>query len=349
MAYVTFVEKLKSVVRSKLALCRLNKDRQSEYLTLKPKQFDALQACVIGDCICVLRTGYGKSLIYELIPYYNEVVCSDIKSGVVSCSKCVVLIITPLNSIIDEQCTKLGHRCIRIDSTVRQLVTNDVSRVRIDERLQLNRLVNCDFQYVIGLPEDVVSDEMLPVFKGWKYGQCVVVVDEGHCVVHWSEFRPKYGLIKNLRPLLPSSNVLVLTATASSAAQDDISTALLLAAPVHISGPIDRENICINVVHFGRDKLPIEEVFAKLMQPFFTELRDNPATFPKTVVYCKLHYVGIGYERAVVLGLAGRVGMYHAHLPDDKDDNVSSTFTQLFNLRICTIGQLYEMQCKVSH
>lgn len=67
-------ERLKYVIRSKLALYLLNNDRKTNYMFLYPKQFEsAVVACATGDAICVLPTGYGKTLVYELLPYYHKV------------------------------------------------------------------------------------------------------------------------------------------------------------------------------------------------------------------------------------------------------------------------------------
>lgn len=66
MAHVreNFLKNLKNILRSKVYL--YNCDRSLDVNMLFPKQFDALIACYRKDCVCVLPTGYGKSLIYEL-------------------------------------------------------------------------------------------------------------------------------------------------------------------------------------------------------------------------------------------------------------------------------------------
>ena len=49
-----------------------------------------------NDCLCCLQTGYGKSLVYELLPFIIE--------------NCIVVVIEPLNAIIKQQLDKLGDR-----------------------------------------------------------------------------------------------------------------------------------------------------------------------------------------------------------------------------------------------
>jgi superfamily II DNA helicase RecQ len=311
-----FVERLKIVIRLKTSLYLLNQDRNCEYLLLKPKQFECLTACLKGnDVICVLPTGYGKSLVYELLPYYYRVYGQEICE---KDEKHIVIILTPLNSIIDEQCDKLSHRCIRLDTNMRKILQQDSSLQNVSNRLQIDRFKNCDFFYVIGLPEEVLAESMWPIYKSSQWQNCksTIFVDEGHCVVMWKTFRPKYEQISHLRSLLPYSNIVILTATASMSMQNSIAKSLLLTSPVTVMSSVDRKNIYLSVVHLHKNRMSNEDVFANCLKPLFDELAKDTVKFAKTIVYCKLNYVGIGYERATIEGLDKLVGMYHAHLPD---------------------------------
>ena len=51
---------------------------------------------------CVLHTGYGKSLIYQLLPFVFDELQSEGK-----CSSCVT-VVSPLNAIMDDQICKLS-------------------------------------------------------------------------------------------------------------------------------------------------------------------------------------------------------------------------------------------------
>lgn len=60
---------------------------------LKPKQDKALDFLLIGkDVISVLPTGYGKSLIYQLLPYLYHL----------KKKMNIVVVVSPLNSIIED-------------------------------------------------------------------------------------------------------------------------------------------------------------------------------------------------------------------------------------------------------
>ena len=68
---------------------------------LKDKQIECLQALFEGRDVCaVLCTGYGKSIVFQLYPFLMHAK----KHG--SCKNCnlISVVITPLNSIMMNQC-----------------------------------------------------------------------------------------------------------------------------------------------------------------------------------------------------------------------------------------------------
>ena len=71
---------------------------------LRTEQMMALSTVASGekDCLCVLPTGYGKSLIYQLLPFVFGELQSEGK-----CSSCVT-VVSPLNAIMENQICKLS-------------------------------------------------------------------------------------------------------------------------------------------------------------------------------------------------------------------------------------------------
>ena len=68
--------------------------------TLKAEQIEALEALLVGcDVLAFLPTGFGKSLIYQVF-------C---QAKLISNPKANVLVISPLNSIVDEQVNELAE------------------------------------------------------------------------------------------------------------------------------------------------------------------------------------------------------------------------------------------------
>ena len=73
----------------------------TKFSTLKENQRSALKYLVEGnDCICSLPTGYGKSLIYELLPFLD--------------TGCLVVVVVPLNAILNQQMEKLGNLALSL-------------------------------------------------------------------------------------------------------------------------------------------------------------------------------------------------------------------------------------------
>ena len=90
-------------VESKIALAKINKERHLSLNFLKPLQGESVKCSLKNDTLAVLPTGYGKSLIYEIIQKINN-------------SK--IVLISPLNSIIEEQSTKLGNDAVVVDGKI---------------------------------------------------------------------------------------------------------------------------------------------------------------------------------------------------------------------------------------
>lgn len=116
-----------------------------------------------SDVFCMLPTGYGKSLIYELLPVLLRKKFN--KSA-------YVIVIEPLNVIINQQLTKLGSDAMA--------VKNNMSK----EELQSLK----SSTYIYSHPENIINNEevykilMSDVIQNKV---CIIVVDEAHYVVDW--------------------------------------------------------------------------------------------------------------------------------------------------------------------
>lgn len=65
---------------------------------LKPLQQKSLDGLMRQDVVAILPTGYGKSLIYELLPFWHFEEMGK---------PAIVLVLEPLNVIIEQQMQKL--------------------------------------------------------------------------------------------------------------------------------------------------------------------------------------------------------------------------------------------------
>ena len=86
---------------------KINIPREKQEITfpLKEKQMETLQHVYEGkDCISVLPTGYGKSIIYQTMPWFLQ---KDLdRPG-------IVLVVCPLSVIMQDQVSSLSKKGIR--------------------------------------------------------------------------------------------------------------------------------------------------------------------------------------------------------------------------------------------
>lgn len=74
---------------------------------LKVKQLKILETCMLGKhVIGVLPTGYGKSVIFHMLPFM-----SNYLSG--KRNKSIAIVISPLNALIEDQVSNLNARGIK--------------------------------------------------------------------------------------------------------------------------------------------------------------------------------------------------------------------------------------------
>ena len=76
------------------------------YDRVKPAQAEAVQAILQGQHVFVnLPTGYGKSLIYQMLPFCASFLLESM--GKVTAEVPVVLVVSPLIALMQDQAHKL--------------------------------------------------------------------------------------------------------------------------------------------------------------------------------------------------------------------------------------------------
>ena len=157
-------------------------------ICLKPKQVKCLEALLLGkDVISVLPTGYGKSIIFQILPDFLPR----------KVSQNIVLIISPLTSIIDDQLKVLLERniCAAVLpynhlSTITDLFSFDCNDNEKNEKNSNTFSDDIKKGYVkllYGHPEAFFSEEGRLLLKSKVFQENVVAcaVDEAHCVETW--------------------------------------------------------------------------------------------------------------------------------------------------------------------
>ena len=291
--------KLDFVNSSKVVLSKINKKRKANYNFLKPGQFLCLKKALECDVFGILPTGYGKSLIFEALPYFEN---------------STALVISPLNSIIEEQIRRYGESAINFsDSVIASVPTyKDAENVNC-VITGLSKVVRCDYSYVIGHPEKFLTKAAFELFRTdvWQSRVKHIVIDEAHCVVQWGHgFREKFTELSKLKAMFPRASMLALTATATISTQNEIIKVLGLQHPAVVKANINRENIKLEVRRrpalCGGQKTA-EGSYDYIFQRVKDNLQRYLHNFPKTVIYSKLKWCGYGFEEVT----RPTIGDYH--------------------------------------
>ncbi len=194
--------------RSPLGLFLRNIFRKREF---RPMQGEAVfNVLRQDDCVVLLQTGAGKSIIYQL-------------AGLLMPG--VTLVVDPINALIEDQVEGLG--AYGIDRALP--VTGDMEpgeRGRL-----LGRVERGEYLFVLHSPERLQSPPFRATLRALAESSFVnlAVIDEAHCVSEWGhDFRPAYlNLANNLRRLGADREnrpppLLALTGTASRAVLRDM-------------------------------------------------------------------------------------------------------------------------------
>ncbi len=109
---------------------------------LKDKQSECLLAAKASDLLAVLPTGYGKTIIIQCLPFLEE-------------ENRLVVIVSPLNTIIAEQAARFGQHCRVIDSDFVKKLECDADREK-----SLADIIDNNVLYLLGSPEKMTSIDM---------------------------------------------------------------------------------------------------------------------------------------------------------------------------------------------
>lgn len=243
---------------------------------LKPLQRRALDTILSKkDCICSLPTGYGKSLIYEILPFLDK--------------NSLVIVIVPLNAIIDQQLKKLGEKAISV-------CHGDISKVKLQSQ-ELSYLF-CHPEQVLNTPEIIKFFSTSHFQERNKY----LVIDEAHCIIEWGEeFRKDFRKLYQLRSLFVCT-VIALSATITKSGQSEIAKSLMMTDYHVVCSSPAKDNITLMVKErpnaSGKGNTsctPYDFIFIPIIQ----KLKNELGNFCITIVYCKtMNWIGYGYELA---------------------------------------------------
>lgn len=161
----------------------------------KPKQVICLEKIFLNlDILAVLPTGYGKSLIFCLLPALLYAKTKGVPKTAEKITS-IIVVVSPLNALIENQILRLDLSGIRASAL-------DVSSPSVDvEEDDIESELVCDFRLsdkakleighyniVFAHPEALVScsyGRKLMQSKPYQENVCAIVVDEAHCILQW--------------------------------------------------------------------------------------------------------------------------------------------------------------------
>jgi ATP-dependent DNA helicase RecQ len=205
------------------------------------------------DSLCVMPTGAGKSVCFQLPAVLFDGVS---------------IVISPLISLMKDQINSLaqnGIPCAYINSS---LSLSEMKAVFSNAKRGLYKLI-----YVA--PERLDSEWFLSFSKTIKVS--MLAVDEAHCVSQWGQdFRTSYVKIADFAgSILPRPIVSAFTATATPQVRADIVKMLKLHNPeITVSG-FDRKNLNFEV------RKPV-----KKFEELLSFLKGREPNFQSGIIYC---------------------------------------------------------------
>ncbi|WP_406699834.1 RecQ family ATP-dependent DNA helicase [Singulisphaera sp. Ch08] len=197
----------------------------------RPGQREVIENVVQGrDVLCVMPTGGGKSLCYQLPALLLPR---------------MTLVVSPLIALMKDQVDVLIQRGVRAT-----LLNSSLDPAEQRSRLQEIEAGQYDLVYVA--PERFRSPRFVEAMA--KVRPSLLAVDEAHCISEWGhDFRPDYAKIGLARRRIGSPPCIALTATATDLVRRDIADQLDLQDPAQFVTGFDRPNLGYAVVEARRD------------------------------------------------------------------------------------------------
>ncbi|EMI19202.1 ATP-dependent DNA helicase, RecQ family [Rhodopirellula maiorica SM1] len=205
----------------------------------RPGQRDVVDAVADGhDVMCVMPTGGGKSLCYQL-PSLG-------RPG-------TTIVVSPLIALMKDQVDTL--QSLNIKAKLLNSTLNMSEQVDVMQQMSRGEL---DLVYVA--PERLRNTRFLEAVSTAEV--TLLAVDEAHCVSEWGhDFRPDYSRLGRFRDrYLANVQTIALTATATPAVRQDIIDLLRLREPKTFVTGFARTNLRFSVQHSKGDREKDEQL-----------------------------------------------------------------------------------------
>ena len=196
------------------------------YPSFRPMQEDIVDAVIDGrDTLALLPTGGGKSICFQVPAMAMDGVC---------------IVVTPLISLMKDQVQHLKNINIPAAAIYSGMHPSEVE-------IAYNKAVFGNLKFLYVSPERLMTDAFIEAVKKMKV--CLLAIDESHCISQWGyDFRPPYLKIAEIRPYIPNTPVLALTATATPNVVEDIQLRLGFKEHNVFQTSYERKNVTYNVI-----------------------------------------------------------------------------------------------------
>ncbi|MTH53658.1 DNA helicase RecQ [Bacillus mangrovi] len=211
------------------------------FSSFRPGQERAIQSVLEGnDTLCVMPTGGGKSICYQIPALVME--------G-------TAIVISPLISLMKDQVDALLQAGIPA-----AYINSSLSAAEAAERMSSAKEGKYQLLYIA--PERLESPEFMS--RLMELPIPLIAVDEAHCISQWGhDFRPSYQRISRMIDRLPQKPaVMALTATATEKVREDICLSLNIDESNTVITGFARENLSFSVIK-GQDRQRFLKEFLK--------------------------------------------------------------------------------------
>src|SRR5688500_17265258 len=187
----------------------------------RPAQQEVIETVLEGrDVLCVMPTGGGKSLCFQLPALLLPK---------------PTLVVSPLIALMKDQEDQLRARGVPAIALHSNLAESE-------QQERLESIARGEFPIVYVAPERFRSQRFLNLIG--RIGLSLLAVDEAHCISEWGhDFRPDYIRLGAVRKQLGSPPTIALTATATDVVRRDIIDQLELDEPQVFVRGFDRPNL----------------------------------------------------------------------------------------------------------
>lgn len=188
-------------------------------------QREVIDAVMAGrDCLCIMPTGGGKSLCFQLP--------AVARPG-------LTLVISPLIALMKDQVDVLNK--LQIPATFINSSLEPPQRAQRTEAM-----IRGEYALVYIAPERLRSTTFVEAIRQIRVS--LLAIDEAHCISQWGhDFRPDYSRLGSFRRRIGSPQTIALTATATKTVRDDIAQVLGLVDPLTFVSGFARENLHFSI------------------------------------------------------------------------------------------------------